>query len=80
MSDDDYSDFPYSGVDDGSGDGDRSDAAAGSESSDWWWTEHLPELVWTGLWMILFLVSLISNLVRVSALPGSNPRPQFNHL
>jgi hypothetical protein len=32
-------------------------------SADWWWTDHLPELVWTALWMFLFLVSLISNLV-----------------
>ena len=37
----------------------------GSESSEsWWWTEHLPELVWTGIWMFLFLVSLVANLVR----------------
>ena len=37
----------------------------GSESPEsWWWTDHLPELVWTGIWMFLFLVSLVANLVR----------------
>ena len=34
------------------------------EGSNWWWADHLPELVWTGIWMFLFLVSLVSNLVR----------------
>ena len=33
--------------------------------SNWWWTEHLPELVWTGMWMFLFVVSLVANLVSL---------------
>jgi len=37
----------------------------GSKSPEsWWWTDHLPELVWTGILMFLFLVSLVANLVR----------------
>ncbi len=37
----------------------------GSKSPEsWWWTDHLPELAWTGILMFLFLVSLVANLVR----------------
>lgn len=33
--------------------------------SDWWWINHLPELVWTVMWLVLFIISLTANLITV---------------